>query len=113
MAYTIHRQRRLTGRNRSFPATLLLVAIAACLLPFSTGCSAPAQTDADTIQLVTTILPLGDFARQVGGDRVNVTVMVPPGGSPHTHEPTPQQMIAVSEADIYVKTGSGIEFELV
>ena len=113
MAYATDRWQRLTGRNRSFPATLLLVAIAACLLPFSTGCSAPAETDTDTIQLVTTILPLGDFARQVGGDKVNVTVMVPPGGSPHTHEPTPQQMIAVSEADIYVKTGSGIEFELV
>ena len=42
---------------------------------------------------------------------VEVTVMVPPGASPHTYEPTPKQLFEVSEADIYFQVGSGIDFE--
>jgi len=99
--------------GRRLPVTLAIVTLIAALLASGTGCSAPVETDTDTVQLVTTILPLGDFAKQVGGDRVNVTVMVPAGASPHTYEPTPGQMIAVSGADVYVKAGSGIEFELI
>jgi zinc transport system substrate-binding protein len=37
--------------------------------------------------------------------------MVPPGYEPHSYEPTTSQMISVSKADLYVKVGSGIEFE--
>ena len=39
------------------------------------------------ICVVVTILPEADFVRHVGGDRVKVIVMVPPGASPHTYEP--------------------------
>jgi zinc transport system substrate-binding protein len=59
-----------------------------------------------------TLVPYADFVRQVGGDKVDVTVMVPPGASPHTYEPTPGQMVALSEAEVYVQVGSGVEFEL-
>jgi len=48
----------------------------------------------------------------IGGDKVDVTVMVPPGASPHTYEPTPSQMAALSEARLYAKVGSSVEFEL-
>jgi ABC-type Zn uptake system ZnuABC Zn-binding protein ZnuA len=41
------------------------------------------------IRVATTIAPLGDFVRAVGGDKVAVTVVVPPGAEPHTFEPTP------------------------
>ena len=44
---------------------------------------------------------------------MDVTVMVPAGASPHTYEPTPGQMVEVSHADVYVKVGSGVEFEIV
>jgi zinc transport system substrate-binding protein len=49
----------------------------------------------------------------IGGDKVDVTVMVPPGASPHTYEPTPGQMEELSRAKMYAKVGSGVEFELV
>ncbi|ASQ91550.1 ABC transporter substrate-binding protein [Prosthecochloris sp. GSB1] len=64
------------------------------------------------ISVVTSILPLSFFARRVGGERVKVAVMVPPGGNPHSYEPTPAQMVALGKADLFVKAGSGIEFEL-
>jgi len=58
-----------------------------------------------------TILPEADFVRHVGGDRVEVMVMVPPGASPHTYEPRPEQLKQISTARIYFKVGSGMELE--
>ena len=67
----------------------------------------------DKIGVVVTTLPLADFVENVGGDRVKVTVMVPPGASPHIYEPTSSQLRDVAKANIYFKVGSGVEFELV
>jgi zinc transport system substrate-binding protein len=64
------------------------------------------------IGVAVTILPLADFVETIGGDRVEVMTMVEPGASPHTYEPTPQQMASLSRADMYAKVGSGVEFEL-
>ncbi len=66
----------------------------------------------DKIMVATSIAPLAYFIENVGGDRVDVTTLIPPGGNPHTYEPTPRQMMIVSRSDLYVKVGSGIEFEL-
>ena len=43
---------------------------------------------------------------------MEVTILIPPGGNPHTYELTPRQMNMLSKTDLYVKVGSGIEFEL-
>ncbi|MDM7933833.1 MAG: zinc ABC transporter substrate-binding protein [Methanothrix sp.] len=64
----------------------------------------------ERVQVVTTIAPLGDFVRGVGGDRVDVTVLVPPGAEPHTFEPTPAQMKSLDDADLYVMNGAGLEY---
>ncbi len=62
--------------------------------------------------VVVTISPQAEFVKKVGGDRVEVTVMVPPGANVHIYEPTPSQMTTLAEAVMYAKVGSGIEFEL-
>ncbi|NMO09648.1 metal ABC transporter solute-binding protein, Zn/Mn family [Methanobacterium subterraneum] len=64
------------------------------------------------IGVVVTVGPQEEFVKRVGGDLVNVTVMVPPGADPHTYEPLPNQMKQVQEAQIYFQVGSGVEFEL-
>jgi len=66
----------------------------------------------DRIGVVVTILPQAEFAENVGGGKVDIGVMVPPGASPHTYEPTPSQIATLSRAKMYAKVGSGIEFEL-
>lgn len=68
--------------------------------------------EGDRIGVIVTVLPQAEFAEAVGGGRVEVTVMVPPGADPHTYELTPGQMKKVSRADLYAKVGSGVEFEL-
>ena len=78
---------------------------------FSDNTSDNAQENAtDKINVATTIAPLAEFVRAVGGDRVAVTVVVPPGAEPHTFEPTPSLMVDMSKADLYVMNGAGLEF---
>ena len=59
------------------------------------------------------IIPLVEFVEKVGGDKITVSAMVPPGASPHTFEPTPSQLVAVGKATMYVKVGSPIDFEVI
>ena len=63
------------------------------------------------LSVAVTIPPYREFAEAVGGDRVEVMVMVPPGASPHTYEPTPGQLRALSKTPLYLAVGTGIEFE--
>ncbi|MCL1949956.1 MAG: zinc ABC transporter substrate-binding protein [Turicibacter sp.] len=61
------------------------------------------------LQVIATLFPQYDFARQIGGDKVEVTKMLAPGVSPHTYEPTPQDIIALNAADLFIYTGSEME----
>jgi zinc transport system substrate-binding protein len=70
------------------------------------------KIESGRMNVVVSILPLADFAKQIGQDKIEVTVMVPPGASPHTYEPKPVQLIAVSKARMFIAAGSGVEFEL-
>jgi len=93
----------------TFVSALLTVAL---MLGFS--CAKKGEVDQEQkTRVVVTIPPLADFVESVGKDKVEVAVMVPPGASPHTYEPKPSQLKKVSRAKMYVKVGSGVEFELI
>jgi zinc transport system substrate-binding protein len=64
----------------------------------------------DEIVVVASIAPLADFARQVGGDHVQVITLVPPGASPHTFELSPAQVEQVARARLLVLNGVGLEY---
>ena len=90
------------------------IGIVVCMvLCVAVCCRKDSAQDHDHIRVVTTIEPLTEFVEQVGGDRVRVMTMVPSGASPHTYEPTPGQMTRLSTAQLYIKVGTSIEFELV
>ncbi|HUV35366.1 MAG TPA: zinc ABC transporter substrate-binding protein [Patescibacteria group bacterium] len=88
--------------------------IALCLIfaILVTGGCARRTGDAGTLTVAVSIPPQAEFVERIGGDRVHVLVMIPPGANPHTYEPTPSQLVELTEAVLYVKVGSGIEFEL-
>ncbi len=73
------------------------------------GCGMAPREEAGKVLVVASIPPLADFARQVGGERVRVEMLVQPGMSPHTFEPTPAQLRAISEASVLVLNGVGLE----
>lgn len=91
------------------PIITILIAVTTIASTISCGGS---QQAGDKLGVAVTLVPYADFVRQVGGDKVDVTIMVPPGASPHTYEPTQGQMVALSEAEVYVQAGSGVEFEI-
>ncbi|MDR0868393.1 MAG: metal ABC transporter substrate-binding protein [Planctomycetota bacterium] len=57
------------------------------------------------ISVVTTIFPPYDFARAVGGDRVELKMLLPPGAESHSFEPTPQDLIAIQKSDLFIYGG--------
>lgn len=55
--------------------------------------------------IFTTNFPLYDFARQIAGDKAQVTMLMPPGSEVHSFEPTPNQIIGISNCDLFLYIG--------
>jgi zinc transport system substrate-binding protein len=73
------------------------------------GCTGPGEAPSPgNLTVAVTVLPQAELVRAVGGDQVDVIVLVPPGADPHTYEPTASQMVALSKARIYFKLGTGL-----
>lgn len=86
-----------------------------CIL-LLTGCaggqnlnqSAEAE-DSGKLNIVTTVFPYYDFTRQIAGDKVTLTMVVPAGMDSHSFEPTPADMLAIQKADILICNGGSME----
>ncbi|ABO51151.1 periplasmic solute binding protein [Desulforamulus reducens MI-1] len=63
----------------------------------------------DLLRVYTSIYPLYDFAKQVGGNHVIVKNIIPPGSEPHEWEPSPQDVAQMTEADVIILSGTGVE----
>jgi zinc transport system substrate-binding protein len=100
------------NKNNIYILALVLAAtiLSGCVSQDESSLVAPSGNASDRIKVATTIAPLGDFVKAVGGEKVEVTVVVPPGAEPHTFEPTPSLMMDVAKADLYVMNGAGLEF---
>jgi len=92
-------------------STVLILLLVISLITAAAGCDREAETTGKTV-IAVTILPQAGFVEAIGGDKVEVVVMVPPGASPHTYEVTADQMTQLSKAKMYAKVGSPVEFEL-
>lgn len=68
-----------------------------------------AQASAAELKVVASFSIIADFAKNVGGDRVEVTTLVGPDGDAHVYEPRPADAVAVSKADVVLV--NGLEFE--
>jgi ABC-type Zn uptake system ZnuABC Zn-binding protein ZnuA len=69
--------------------------------------AAPAA--AAPLAAVATITPLGFLVSELGGERVELRVLVPPGASPHAFEPRPSDLAAVAGARLFVSAGGGVD----
>ncbi|MDR2051932.1 MAG: ZinT/AdcA family metal-binding protein, partial [Treponema sp.] len=86
--------------------TILFICI---LLSLTAALSAGGRRDAKTsdgkISVVATIFPPYDFVREIAGDRVNLTMLLPPGAESHSFEPTPRDIITVQNCDVFIYVG--------
>ena len=86
---------------------VLILVMAILLLSGCADLVTPVETS--SIQVAVSIPPQAWLVKRIAGDLVNVHTMVGPGDDPHTYEPTPAQMVALTKSDIYFTIG--IEFE--
>lgn len=68
-----------------------------------------AETKGDRLQVVTTIFPYYDFARQIAGEYADVTMIIPAGMDTHSFEPTAADMIEIGKADVFIYNGGEME----
>jgi len=69
----------------------------------------PPKVFAERFSIVTTIFPLKEFAQAVGGERVSVHLLLPPGAEPHTWDPRPSDIVKLSHADVFIYIGAEME----
>jgi len=85
------------------------------MLIFMVGCGGAQSSDApevstttyetEQLRIVTSVFPQYDFIRQIAGDRVELSMLISPGGEPHSFEPSPRDIITLNNADLIVYVG--------
>ncbi len=96
--------------HRLWIVGLFFIVFAACsgqpTLPQSESTSIE-KTSAIRVLATTTLV--GDVVRQVGGEVIQLDVLLPPGTDPHAFEPTPQDILKMDRADVFFINGAGLE----
>jgi len=65
---------------------------------------------AGRLKIVTSITPLYNITKAIAADAADVSVIVPPGMSPHMFSPKPSQLVDMAKADIFIRVGAGLEY---
>ena len=88
-----------------FPS--LIAVIFAFAMLFS-ACSSKSPNNSK-IKIIATLFPQYDFARQIAKDKAEVTLLLPPGSEAHSFDPSANDMINISNSDIFLYTGKDME----
>ena len=86
---------------RRFVSALLLLG----LLLGLAGCGTPAQEGEEKLLVVASAFPSYDLVRAAAGDLVELKLLLKPGAEPHSYEPSPQDILAVEQCDLFLYGG--------
>ena len=92
-------------RNVGIVLVVAIVAVAGVTLALTH----PPHPASSQVTVLATFYPVYDFARNVGGDRVNVSLLVPMTVDVHAFEPSPSSVAAVANARVLLYSGAGLE----
>lgn len=98
--------RRIQRGRWSFAVAIALAAL------LGIACGSDGSPTGGRLQVVTSLELFADMARQVGGDTIDVTAILPSGSDPHTFEPSPGRVADIARADIVFVNGLGLEGNL-
>ncbi|MCL2077551.1 MAG: metal ABC transporter substrate-binding protein [Oscillospiraceae bacterium] len=81
-----------------------IIALLLCILP---GCSADSaySENSGKLKVIATVFPLYDFAKNIAGDRADVSLLLPSSADSHSYEPTPHDIIRIRECDVFLYIG--------
>jgi len=89
--------------------TAAVLAAAGCGSDDDAGVTTGGAGDAGSVNVVATTTVVGDLAREVGGDAVQVDQLLQPNSDPHDYEPRPDDVVATSKAGIVFASGDGLD----
>ncbi len=80
--------------------------ILCCLMGmfFLAGCQSPVK-NTEKPRVVTTLFPPYDFAREVAGDKAEITLLLKPGTESHSYEPSPADILLIESCDLFIYNG--------
>lgn len=90
-------------------AAVSLILLAGCAQKQDRDVPAAKDSGSGKIRIVATLFPQYDFARQIAGDKAEVKLLLPPGVESHSYEPTPSDIITISNSDLFIYTGEYME----
>lgn len=98
------------------PRLLLIIALLIVFIASGLGLArwwqgqpAPTASNTTTFKVVATFYPLAYMAKQVGGDLVQVTTIIPNGAEPHDFSLKPKDIISITQADVFIYNGAGLD----
>ncbi|MDR0455593.1 MAG: metal ABC transporter substrate-binding protein [Treponema sp.] len=98
--------------ERHPPQKALFLAVVVCILLITLAACKPHKNAAvhdqnGKINVTVTNFPPYDFVRQIAGDRVNLSMLLPPGAESHSFEPSPRDIITIQNSAIFIYSGGG------
>lgn len=93
----------------SAAAAMLAIAVLGGCAAQSGPAAPDAQAGTEKVRVVASFYPMYDFAQKIGGDRVDVVNLVPTGTEPHDWEPSTADLKTLSQAQVLVYSGAGME----
>ena len=88
--------------KRFFLIFLIIVIISVIFI----GCNNKSNISTnDKIKVISTIFPYYDFTRQISSDKVELTLLLPPGNESHSYEPSAKDIVAIENCDLFIYTG--------
>src|SRR5687768_12679782 len=86
-----------------------VLALAAAVALLAAGCGAGDESGGDGVTVVATTTQAADLARQVAGGRARVVGLLPAGVDPHDHEVRPDDVKALADAALVVRSGGEVD----
>ena len=93
---------------RHIISALIMCVTVICII-YVTGCSKTETKEKERLSIVTTLFPQYDFARQIAGEKAEVTLLLKPGTEAHDYDPSASDMIKINDADLFIYTGEYME----
>lgn len=96
--------------RKKFAGVFLVLALVTSLI---SGCAAKAgvskEDQGKKVTVYTSFYAMYDFTKKIGGDRVDIINLVPPGTEPHEWEPAPRDIAGLANSDVFIYNGAGME----
>ena len=86
-----------------------LAALALLLCLILCGCAAEPVAQSHKLQIVCATYPAYDFAREIAGNRAEISLLIKPGAEVHSYEPTPKDVVRIQESDLFICNGGESE----